>query len=303
LLTAFKSRFGVADLMLISFATLGAGNYAALKYAMPEFPVYVIAALRFTISALILLVVTYLTEGSLALPSGMWSKIGLLGAGGIFGYQIFFAKGIEITSTVNTALMVAMSPIFTTIYTAFIKKEMLSRSVILGILLGFLGAILISLGQTGGLVVSLQTARGDLMVMVAAMFWSFYGLLNQEVLKKVSVIKMTAYAMLFGGILLWMVAVKDLPLVNWKNISLNAWLGLTYSTLIAACLVFVLWAFGVKRIGTSRAIVYLYLQPFIAMIIGITLLGEQVTWFQLLGGVIIICGIIKVRRENTEFRN
>ena len=126
MLTAFKSRFGVADLMLISFATLGAGNYAALKYAMPEFPVYVIAALRFTISALILLVFTYLTEGSLALPSGMWSKNRTIGSRRHLRYQIFFAKGIEITSTVNTALMVAICPIFTTIYTAFIKGNALS---------------------------------------------------------------------------------------------------------------------------------------------------------------------------------
>ena len=106
--------FGISDLYLFLFATLGAGNYAAIKFAMPELPIYVIAAVRFTVSAVILLVITYFYEGNLILPPKIRFKVLLLGAIGIFGYQLFFARGLSITTSVNTALMLAMSPIFTT---------------------------------------------------------------------------------------------------------------------------------------------------------------------------------------------
>ena len=176
----------------------------------------------------------------------------------------------------------------------------MNRSLIIFILIGFLGTILISLGKAGGLSVSLKTVAGDLLVLTAAMFWAFYALLSQEILKKISVLKMTAYAMLIGAVLLWFVAAGDLSAVVWKELSLNAWIGLTYSTLIAACLVFVLWAVGIKGIGTYKAMIYMYLQPFVALILGVLLLNESVSWYQLIGGTIITYSIIKVRSEKSK---
>jgi drug/metabolite transporter (DMT)-like permease len=295
-----KHIFSISDLYLFLFTTLGAGNYAAIKFAMPELPIYVIAAVRFTVSAVILLTITYFYEGNLTLPIKIWFKVFLLGALGIFAYQLFFAKGLSITTSVNTALMVAMSPIFTTLY-AFLKKEQkVNRSIIIFILIGFLGTILISLGKAGGLSTSLKTVPGDLLVLTAAMFWAFYAILSQEILKEISAFKMTSYAMLTGGVLLWLVAAKDFSAVAWKELSLSAWIGLSYSTLIAACLVFILWAVGVKGIGTYKAMIYIYLQPLVALILGVLLLKEGVSWYQLIGGAIIIFSIVKVRSEKSE---
>lgn len=292
--------YNIFDLYLFLFATLGAGNYAAIKFAMPELPIYVIGAIRFTISAVILLVITYFYEGNLALPPKIRFKVFLLGAIGIFSYQLFFAKGLSITTSVNTALMVAMSPIFTTIYGFLNKKQKVNRSIVIFILIGFLGTILISLGKTGGLSASLKTVPGDLLVLTAAMFWAFYALLSQEILKKISVFKMTSYAMLTGGVLLCFIAAGDLSAVTWKELSLNAWLGLLYATLISACLVFILWAVGISGIGTYKAMIYMYLQPCVALILGVLLLNESISWYQLIGGTIIIYSIVKVRSEKSK---
>lgn len=292
--------FSISDLYLFLFATLGAGNYAAIKFAMPELPIYLIAAVRFTVSAAILLVITYFSEGNLTLPSKIRLKVFLLGAIGIFGYQLFFAKGLSITTSVNTALMVAMSPIFTTLYAFLNRKQKVNRSLIISILTGFLGTILVSLGKAGGLSASLKTVAGDLLVLTAAMFWAFYALLSQEILKKISVFKMTSYAMLTGGVLLWFVAAGDLSAVVWKELSFNAWIGLSYSTLIAACLVFILWAVGIRGIGTYKAMIYMYLQPFVALVLGVLLLNESVSWYQMIGGTIIIYSIVKVRSEKSK---
>lgn len=267
---------------------------------MPELPIYVIAAVRFIVSAAILLLITYLYEGNLSLPSKIRLKVFLLGAIGIFAYQLLFAKGLSITTSVNTALMIAMAPIFTTIYALFNKKQKINRSIIIFILIGFFGTAMISLGKTGVLSTSLKTVPGDLLVLAGSMFWAFYSLLSQEILKKISVLKMTAYAMLSGAVLLWFVAAGDLSAVAWKELSLNAWIGLTYSTLIATCLVFILWAIGIKGIGTYKAMIYLYLQPFVALILGVLLLNESVSWYQLIGGIVIIYSIVKVRSEKSK---
>jgi len=278
----------------------GSGNFVAIKFAMPELPIYVIAAVRFSVSSAILLLITYLYESNLSLPSKIRLKVFLQGAIGIFAYQLLFAKGLSITTSVNTALMIAMAPIFTTIYAFLNKKQKINRSIITFILTGFLGTIMISLGKAGGLSTSLKTVPGDLLVLAESMFWAFYSLLSQEILKKISVLKMTAYAMLSGAVLLWFVAAGDLSAVAWKELSLNAWIGLTYSTLIATCLVFTLWAIGIKGIGTYKAMIYLYLQPFVALILGVLLLNESVSWYQLIGGTIIIYSIVKIRSEKSR---
>lgn len=295
-----RNIFGISDLYLFFFALFGSGNFAAIKFAMPEIPIYVIAAVRFTVSAVILLVITYFYERNLSLPPKMRLQVFLLGAIGIFAYQLLFAKGLSITTSVNTALMIAVSPIFTTIYAFITKEQKVNRSIIIFILTGFLGIILISLGKAGGISASLKTVPGDLLVLAASMFWAFYALLSQEILKKISVLKMTAYAMLSGAVLLWFVAAGDLSAVAWKELSLSTWIGLSYSTLIATCLVFILWAVGISGIGTYKAMIYMYLQPFVALLLGVLLLNESVSWYQLIGGAIIILSIVKVRSEKSK---
>ena len=90
---------------------------------MPELPIYVIAAIRFTVSGIILLVITYFYEGNLSLSYKIWIKVFLLGAIGMFNYQLFFVKVLSIITTMNTALMLALSLIFTTIHAFFNKKQ------------------------------------------------------------------------------------------------------------------------------------------------------------------------------------
>ncbi|MDI6870095.1 MAG: DMT family transporter [Bacillota bacterium] len=288
--------------MLFFFAVLGAPNYVVVKIAMAEIPPFVIAAIRFAISGLILLLLAYATEQTIALPPGTGKRILLLGAVGIFGYQVFFSYGLARTTSGNAALMVAMSPLFATLYALLTRAERLTAKVVGGIATGFLGAFLVIAGRGGRLGIQLSTIIGDLLMLCASMIWAFYGLLSNTLLERVSPYKMTAYAMLTGSALLAIAAGRGFHETGWSAVTLPAWLSLAYATLISCCLVYVLWSVGIHRIGVARGMVYMYLQPFVALLVGVWLLQERVNWFQLLGAAVIIASIATVRGSDQASR-
>lgn len=291
-----KLNLGLADLMLFAFAVLGAPNYAVMKIVMQDLPALVIATIRFTVSGLVILAVAYVVDGNLALPPNARLRTLLLGVTGIFGYQILFVNGLAATTSGNAALLVAMSPIFTTIYALAARTEKMTGKVIGGILMGFIGVFLIILGKDGSVGLGFNSLYGDLLMLLASVMWASYGIMGNSLIKSVSPIKATAYAMLSGAALLAIASGKGFFTANWGAVTPAAWWSLAYVTLISCGLVYVLWYLGVQRIGIARAMVYMYFQPIVAMITGAWLLHEKVSWMQILGAAVIIGSVAIVRR-------
>ena len=48
---------------------------------------------------------------------------------------------------------------------------------------------------------------------------------------------------------------------------------------------------SLRRVGAARATLYMYLQPFLAVVFAAVLLGEEVAVIQLAGGLVIIAGV------------
>ena len=284
------------DLRLIFVAVVWGINFSVVKYALADFHPLSFTVVRFFFAALFLLSVMAMTREPAAIDRRDRFPIVRLGFIGITIYNIFFMLGLHYTTVSHSALFISMSPLVAALIQAATGRERITPPAIAGLGLAFLGVVTIIRSQHGEFSFSSDLFLGDVLTLCGTVTWALYTVTARPLLERYSALKVTAYNMAAGTVLLAPVALPDLVRQDWAAVPLRSWLALFFTAFISAGVAFSLWYQGVKRIGVTRTMVYHYLMPFAAVLFAAFFLGEQITSRTVLGGVSILAGIALVQR-------
>jgi drug/metabolite transporter (DMT)-like permease len=291
------------DPRLLFVAVVWAVNFAVVKYALAAFTPLSFTTVRFILSSLFLLLVMLLGRESFAIERRDRGALVRLGFIGITMYNLLFMYGLEYTTASNSALFISSSPLFAEIVLSVTEKKRFGIRITSGLLLCTLGVFLIIRSKTGGVSFSRQDVAGDLLTLCAAFFWALYTVMARPLVQKYAPVKVTAYSMAAGALLLLPIGFSDLIHQSWSAIPIKSWIAFSFSTFLSGGVAFTLWYQGVKRIGVMRTIVYHYLVPFIAVLFAGLFLNERITVLQVLGGGMILLGVSLVQRGNESRTN
>jgi drug/metabolite transporter (DMT)-like permease len=283
------------DLRLLFVAIVWGMNFTVVKYALGEFGPMSFTVARFFPAALVLLAIMAVRREPFALERNDRMPVVTLGLIGITGYNLLFMYGLRLTSASHSALFISMSPLFAAALQAAAGRERFSRSMVAGLLLASLGAYLIIQSSHGEISFSSGTLRGDLMTICASVLWALYTMKARPLLERYSPVKITAYTMTAGALLLLPFSMRELAGQSWSAVSAVSWAALAFAAFIGGSIAYVLWYEGVSRIGVTRTIVYHYLVPLVAVIFAAHVLGDRITLTTVLGGAAILSGVALVQ--------
>jgi len=288
------------DLRLLFVTVVWGVNFAFVKFALTDFLPLSFTIVRFFVAALFLACVMFVTREPFAIERQDRLAIVKLGFIGITLYNIFFMYGLKYTTASHSALFISLSPLFAVMLQASTGKERLTRGIALGLFLASTGVYLVISGRQGGFSFTASGVTGDLLTLCASVLWALYTLRAKPLLKKYSAVKITAYCMAAGSVLLLPIGLYELIRQSWTAISLQSWAAFSFSAIVSAGIAFSLWYQGVRRIGVTRTIAYHYLVPFVAVVFAVLFLGEHITLLQIAGGFAIIAGVATVQRIKPE---
>jgi drug/metabolite transporter (DMT)-like permease len=287
------------DTRLIFVALVWGVNFAVVKFALADFSPLSFTVMRFVLAALFLFCVMLATGEPFGIERKDRLSVVRLGLIGIALYNIFFMYGLKYTTASHSALFISMSPLFAVLLQAATGRERLTPRIGAGILLASAGVFLI-ISSHGKLDFSSSGMTGDLLTFIASVLWALYTMTAKPLLERYSPIKVTAYSMAAGSILLLVPGFPALTHQSWVSIAPLSWAAFVFSAIVPGGIAFSLWYQGVKRIGVTRTIVYHYLVPFIAVIFAALFLNEKITLFQVIGGLAIIGGVALVQRKDRK---
>ena len=216
-------------------------------------------------------------------------RIAVAGFFGFFGYHVLFNFGERVVESAASAVLIGLAPIFTAVLATIFLKERLNLWGWLGILVSFLGAALVALGQ-GADASTMEPAT--ILLLIAAFSTALYFMIGKPILAKYSPTEFTSYAIWAGTIpmLIWVPSL----FAQAQTVPASAtWAGL-YLGLFPGAIAYVLWGYGLSKMTASRTAAFLYLQPLNAAIIAY-FWGEP--WpdaFVIFGGVVAIAGVALV---------
>lgn len=187
----------------------------------------------------------------------------LLAFCGLFGVainQLFFFNGLNLSSSVNSGIIMTVNPILVVILSFFILKEGISNFKIFGILLGAAGAILLTVtsGKTGS-----SSILGDTFLFINALSYAIYLIISKPLMKKYAPLTVVTYVFTFGLIfvLVFPPSLKELSEVDFSIIPSEVWWKISYIIFGVTFLTYLLTMYGLKYLSPSVSSAYIYLQP------------------------------------------
>jgi drug/metabolite transporter (DMT)-like permease len=225
-----------------------------------------------------------------------------LGLVGTTVYQTLFIYGIDWSLAGNASLMLATTPIFTTLLSLLFRQERSSPTVAVGIGLSALGIALVVLGGTKSVSFSGTTFVGDLAVLVAAAAWSVYTVGSVPLVHRYGAAPVTAVTMWVGTLGLLILSLPTLASQDWAGVRLASWLAVLYSGVFAIATAYFLWYYCIRHIGSTRTSAYTNFTPVVAVLVAWLTLGETPSLTQTAGASGILAGSVLVRLGKIERR-
>jgi drug/metabolite transporter (DMT)-like permease len=283
-----------ANIGAAAAAILFGASVVAVRVAVQDIPPLSLALIRFGQAAVVLLGVLLLAAPRLLLiRRRSLPLLALLGAILFTLFPVTFNAGLRWTEASRGALMLATMPLWSAWLARSVAGERLTRRQLAGVVVSVLGIALAFVGPHalhGGP----RVLVGDALLLVTALLGALYGVLSKRALARDPAVTVTTYAMLFGAVLLTPAALAEgllpaLGRLDGRLLALVLLLGVP-----GGALAFLLWTWALSRLTPTQVAVYVNLNPIVAALLGILLLGERRSGPFLLGFAAVIAGVLLV---------
>ncbi|MDJ0954269.1 MAG: drug/metabolite exporter YedA [Acidimicrobiia bacterium] len=261
-------------------------TYLALRFGLEGFPPFILNGIRFVVAGAIMYPV--LRARGLPRPTRrQWGNAALVGVlllvGGVGLVTVAEDQGV---GSGVAATAVAVMPLWAALFSGIFGLWPANREW-LGLGLGFLGVVL--LAQEGDLQAS---PLGLVLVLVAPMLWALGSVWGSRLDLPSPLMTAAAQLLVGGGVL--MVA----GLLRGERIDAvppaEAWLALAYLTVMGSIVAFAAYVYLLEAVRPALATSYAYVNPVVAVALGVTLGAETVTGAAWLALPIILAGVALV---------
>lgn len=207
----------------------------------------------------------------------------LFGISAISLFNSFLYMDAGLASTV-----LFIYPIFVAIIMALFFKEKNSIITILSIFFAFLGVVL--LYESDGANVS---NFGIFLVIVSSLCYAIYIVIINQYLK-MSALKVTFYSMLFCTITILIHSFFDSSLNIMPLVNFNMWFYTIFLALVPTIISLLFLIKAIQLIGSTSASILGALEPLTAVLIGVYVFNEKITFWLVIGIVFILFGVILI---------
>lgn len=193
--------------------------------------------------------------------------LGLLLICGLFGVatnQLFFFHGLNLTSPIDTSIIITAIPVMVVIFSALILKEKITTNKLFGITIGAIGAVLlIWYGKSG---VGTSSILGNTLIFINACSYALYLVLVKPLMKKYNPITVITWVFLFGFVFVFPIGLNDFVTTDFSAFTLNTYLTLTFVVVGTTFLAYLFNIYALSKVSPSVNGSYIYLQPVVSFI-------------------------------------
>ena len=274
-------------LILISGSSFGTlAIFVRLAYEDGVTPITLLF-LRFGIASLCMLFIIWIRR--VPIPRG-WVLLGLALMGGIgyVGQALSYFTALTLIPAGLVALLLYLYPAIVTILAVIILKEPISKWKIIALLIA-LGGTVLTIGPTGD-----GHLLGIIFGLGAALIYSIYILVGSKITKQVTAIQsstvvIVSAAIVSGGL----VAIEGPAFPE----TASGWGSVIAIALISTILAIVTFFAGLERVGPMNASTLSTVEPAVTVVLAAMVLGETISFFRIIGGMMIILAVIILARS------
>lgn len=219
----------------------------------------------------------------------------LLALGGFFGIflnQYMFFKGLNLGSPANASVIMTTTPIIVLFFSYFYLKDPLSLKKGIGVVMGFLGAILLIIHN--GISWDNDAFLGDSLVFVNAASFGVFLVIMKPVMSKYKAETVVKWIFIFGWIMMLPFGLSASFQTDYSLFGSSDWMSLGYVLIFTTTFAYILNIKSLGKVSPSIVGYYIYLQPVLANFISIFLGIDEWVWARFFYSLLIFAGVYLV---------
>ncbi|MEC1305793.1 DMT family transporter [Lysinibacillus capsici] len=273
-------------LMLVT-SLLWGGNFVVAKTLVAHASPMTLTLVRWLIAVIVLLPLVWWKEKRLVPAKAALVPLLLMGITGVALFNIFQFLALERTTSTNAGLISTMNTMSIALFSFAFLKEKINGLQLLAMVLSLIGVFLVLSKGDWQLLWHFQLNTGDLWMVAAVCVWGLYSVCSKWAMQTTSPLMATLYAGLFGVLILVPFTITDF---TFSEIDSSFILSLLYTGVISTVVCMVFWNIGVQQLGATTSGIFLNFNPIFTALLAFLFIGEQLSWLQGIGGIIVILG-------------
>ncbi len=282
-------------MIIILAAVIGGGVPVLGKIALHQIPPLSFTLIRFFLASIFMVPLFLKSKPKLDkyfLNAFLISILAVLNV-------VFFAYGIRLTDATISQMLYTSVPIIAVIFSILVLKERLTKQKITGVLLGFVGALLIVISP---IIIKGQSDQmsflGNIIICLAVFSFSLYTVLSKSVQKHLSPIQLTSMFVILTTLIMIPLSLTEVSSYPnwWQSLSLQSILSTMYVGIAGTFIYYSLYQYAIKHGSPVIASMTLYLQPIATYFWAYFLLGEKLNLYFILGAILVFLGAWVITR-------
>lgn len=289
--------YGNAYLLLSFTALFWAGNFVLGRGVHEHIPPIALAWTRWTFAALIVFpfAACHMRRDWPVIRRNLPILV-FFGTVGVGAFNTLSYTGLNYTTALNALVLQSSGPILIVLASVLIFRDRITHRQMLGICLSLTGVLSMVARGDLSVLAELELNRGDLMLLLALALWGLY----TAFLRK----RPDIHWLSFIGTTFVIGSLANLPFFLFEHLfarqlqfDAETAAAIAYVSIFPSILAYICFNRGVELIGSTRAGVCLHLVPLFGAVLAITLLGEELRLYHVVGIALILAGVSLTARQ------
>ena len=212
--------------------------------------------------------------------------------------MLAFFKGLELSTPVNSSVIITISPIIVFIFSAILLKEKIKLIRSAGILFGFVGALILVLYTAKTGLNAPNIPLGNILFIVNSFAYGLYLVLVKPLIEKYNVINLLKWLFLLAIFMNFPVTIGEFSIVDWTNLPIKeAILPMVFVVVGTTFCTYLFNAYALRTLSPSTVSSFIYLQPIVGIIYAVSTKSDSLSLVSVIGMILIFIGIYLVTKK------
>lgn len=220
-----------------------------------------------------------------------WWRIIVCAIMGMVINMLAFFKGLQLSTPINSAVLVTITPIIVVVLSALFIKEKITLTKGLGVLLGLIGAVTLILFGAEIRSDAPNIPLGNFLFVVNATFYGSYLILVKKLIEKYHPLVLLKWLFTIAVFVNFPLTFPEVLVIEWSDLPLNIIGAIIFVVLGTTFGTYLLNAFALTQLKASTIGAFVYMQPLVGVLFALFAGKDQLTGIKLLAMTLVLLGV------------
>lgn len=226
-----------------------------------------------------------------------WGRLLVCAFFGMGINMLSFFKGLDLSTPINSAVLITITPILVVILSALFIKEKITLQRGTGVFLGLIGALALILFGAEIRQDATNIPLGNMLFIVNATSYGLYLILVKKLLEKYHPFTLMKWMFGIGFIITLPITYTEFKEIQWSHLPVEALGAIAFVIIGTTFLTYLFNVFALTQLKASTVGVFMYLQPLIGIIFAIMAGKDHLTLVKFLAIVLVLIGVYLVSKK------